>query len=465
MTPPPLLRADRLWRRLAQAQDAALEREEPPAPRIAARRRLRLRTRPMLAGLVTLGAAAALVALFVHRRPAPLQVRVGQGSPTGEMDRVLVADARSDLPLQFSDGSNLTFHAGSSGRMQRLGDDGAEVFLESGRLEAHVTHADRTLWLVHAGPYRVRVTGTRFSVVWAAGWLDVALFEGSVMIDGAVLGAGVPLRAGQRLTVDRGTVRTEALTHAPAVTAAPPAAAMATAAAAQPLALVPGEAPPPAAAPEAPPAAAAAPIAPTALPAAAGPASAAVTGPGALPGASGGDPAGLRSRASDGDWYTLSKQSAYVESFAAARRAGWTRLCRHLDAHRLLALGDVARYAGARVRARQAFESLVTRFPRSPLAADASFSLGRLAFEADQSERAAHWFRRYVADWPHGPLADQAVGRLVECALRTHDPEAARSAARAYLARAPGGPHARLARQILRDGAVAAAGANPSINP
>jgi hypothetical protein len=318
-----------------------------------------------------------------------------------------------------------------------------------------VVHADRTLWLVHAGPYRVRVTGTRFSVVWAAGWLDVALFEGSVMIDGAVLGAGVPLRAGQRLTVDRGTVRTEALTHAAGAAAAPviPTAPGATADT-----LPPGEAPPGGVAATVP-----------TSPAFGGVGGPPVVATGAVaantPAAPGGDVSVLRTRASDGDWYTLAKQSAYVESFAAARQAGWARLCHHLDPHRLLTLGDVARYAGARVRARQAFEALVTRFPRSPLAADASFSLGRLAFEADQSDRAAHWFRRYVADWPHGPLADQAVGRLVECALRTHDSEAARSAARAYLARAPGGPHARLARQILRDGVGAAASSTPSIRP
>ena len=121
----------------------------------------------------------------------------------------------------------------------------------------------------------------------------------------------------------------------------------------------------------------------------------------------------------------------------------------------------MARYAGARARAREAFEALVTRFPRDPLAADAVFSLGRLAFESDQSDLAARWFRRYVDDWPHGPLADQAVGRLVECAIHMHDTEAARGAARAYLARAPGGPHARLARQILRDGAGPTASVSP----
>jgi len=455
MTPPPLLRADRLWRQLARAQDAALERDAPPAPVVTARRRLRVR--PLVAAsLLTLGAAAAAVALFVHR--APLHVRVGQGGATvdlakadlakGDVDRLLVADTQSDLPLQFSDGSSLTFRAGSSGRMHRLGGDGAEVALDSGRLEARVVHADKTLWLVHAGPYRVRVTGTRFAVVWESARLDVALFEGSVMIDGAVLGAGVPLRAGQRLTVDRGVVRTEALAATVGAVVAPAVAVAAVPAIAAGDVPAPGEAPPAAAAALATgPARAAA----AAVPAPTGSLPGPVPVPGALL-APGADATSVRNRASDGDWYTLAKQSAYVESFAAAKRAGWARLCHHLDAHRLLTLGDVARYAGAHGHARQAFESLVRRFPRSPLAADAVFSLGRLAFESDHSDRAAHWFRRYVADWPHGPLADQAVGRLLECALHTHDTEAARGAARAYLARAPGGPHARLARLILRDG-------------
>jgi outer membrane protein assembly factor BamD (BamD/ComL family) len=163
----------------------------------------------------------------------------------------------------------------------------------------------------------------------------------------------------------------------------------------------------------------------------------------------------------DNDWQALAKHGAYTEAFSAAKRAGWSRLCHRLDAHRLLTLGDVARYAGALVRAREAFEALVRRFPRDPLAADAVFSLGRLAFESEQSDRAARWFRRYVDDWPHGPLADQAVGRLVECAIHMHDTEAARGAARAYLARAPRGPHAQLARQILRDGVGPTASVGP----
>ena len=438
-TPPPHLRGDRLWRQLAEAQDTAMQRDPLPAPRVPGP--ARLRKRPIGVALVALGTAAATVTLLVHR--APPRMSISTSSLAGEVDRVLVADAHSDLPLRFSDGSNLTFRAGSSGRMRRLGGDGAEVFLEQGRLEAHVVHTPSTLWLVHAGPYRVRVTGTRFAVVWLASRLDVSLFEGSVVIDGAVLGAGVPLHAGQRLSVDRGVVRTDPLGADEAgrtinvVLAAPSARAAASAVAV---------------APEGPPAA----VAPAGAPAVAhsGVVVAAHLGE-TPPAAAESEPAPARTRTvDDSDWLVLAKHGAYGEAFSAANRAGWGRLCHRLDAHRLLTLGDVARYAGARARAREAFEALVRRFPRDPLAADAVFSLGRLAFESEHSDRAARWFRRYVDDWPQGPLADQAVGRLLECAIHTHDAEAARGAARAYLARAPRGPHAQLARQILRDGAA-----------
>ena len=438
---PPQVRADRLWSRLAEAQDAALRQGPPPIPRATVVRRPRARRIGAALLLVGGGAIAALV-MLAQRTPAP--PRVGPGGRWDEAGNTLVADARSDLPLQFSNGSRLLFRAGSTGRMQRLSEDGAQVFLEHGQVQAHVVHTPSTLWMLQAGPYRIRVTGTRFAVSWVAARLEVSLFEGSVVIDGAELGAGVPLRAGQRLTVDRGVVRTELL--------GPPGLGEA---AAEPPAPEAREAHHDEARDE------------TAAPVTTAAASSSVPAEPAVVGAEArGEVTPARNRASDdNEWLVLAKQSAYAEAFTAAMRVGWKGLCHRLDAHRLLTLGDVARYAGSRARAQQAFEALVTRFPRDPLAADAVFSLGRLAFESDQSDSAARWFRRYVDDWPQGPLADQAVGRLVECAIHMHDSDAARGAARAYLARAPSGPHARLARQILRDGAGPTAIASPDVAP
>ena len=52
-TPPPHLRADRLWRELAKAQDTAMQRDPLPAPRVPGR--ARLRKRPIGVALMALG--------------------------------------------------------------------------------------------------------------------------------------------------------------------------------------------------------------------------------------------------------------------------------------------------------------------------------------------------------------------------------------------------------------------------
>ncbi len=440
----PRFRADRLWRRLAEAQDVAAANGLSPADVargaarvIAARADAQRAHRGRRVGIITLslGTAVAAVAVFTFRAPilttvgttVGLNAISGVASPITE--QTLVADARSDLPLTFADGSTVTFLAGSTGRMKRLVGTGADVVLEQGSLEAHVVHGATTLWLVHAGPYRVRVTGTRFAVKWASGDLEVALHEGAVLVDGAVLGAGVPVRAGQRLRIASRVVviepfnalaRTVPLTSQPA---SGPSGAVES---------PDGQQPPT--------------VAPDSMGA---PPSVSVASGGGQAVSSRVSRAFHRQGSADDEWLALAERGAYSEALTAARRLGWGALCRRLDANRLLTLGDVARYSGAHVQARRAFEALVSRFPKDRLAADAVFSLGRLAFESRRPDEATRWFRRYVADWPRGPLADQAAGRLVECAIRMDDRDAARSAARGYLTRAPRGPQAGLAREVL----------------
>jgi transmembrane sensor len=391
-----------LWRRLAEAQDALAadrrplhdvevgtrrRRIAPPEARSAFALRAGNGTagfprfaRARLVALATAVLATGAAAWLFHRPALKFQV----AGETGAAGRRVVAEAESELPLRFSDGSTLTFQPGSAGTVQQLGGAGAEVVVERGQLDAAVVHAERTLWIVRAGPFRVRVTGTRFSLTWSpgSGALTVALHEGSVLVDGGVLSAGVPLRAGQRLAVEvaSGRVRTEPL-------AAPPVEVS---------------------------------VAPATRPV-------------------------KRARAPE-DWLALAERGEHAQALAAAERLGFPALCRRLGARELLALGDVARYAGAAPRARLAFEALAERFAGDPLAADAIFSLGRLAFEAQQPREAARWFERYGARWPDGPLAEQAAGRLVECARRAGE---GAPAARAYLARFPGGPHAALAHEVL----------------
>jgi ferric-dicitrate binding protein FerR (iron transport regulator) len=274
-------RGARLWRRLADAQDAALlaaERQAvppavqavpaaandgarpfpPPHARPAWANTRGGRRRSAAVGLGAAGVLAAAVVVALLARPATLQFHVAAdgrkddaraGGARGAAGRTLVADARRDLPLEFSDGSTITFRGGSAGRVERLTEHGAVIVLDQGHLEAHVVHAARTRWSVQAGPFGVRVTGTRFVVGWNDGKLDLALAEGSVVVDGALLGAGVPLRAGQHLAIEAGVVRIDALSPAapPAAAPAPATATAATAPAAPPAS--PAMAPAPAGAP------------------------------------------------------------------------------------------------------------------------------------------------------------------------------------------------------------------------
>ena len=389
-----------LWTALADAQDQALaERQADQAlARAATDALLRAQqneamTTPARGGranrrvilLSAAGGAALAVAAVLLLMPArvpqddqtlstlpPLRFEIA-GGPAGQVGRPLRADARSELPLRFSDGSQVTFLSGSSGQVERLTGHGAEVALHRGRVDVAVVHAPHTRWMVQAGPFRVQVTGTRFDVSWSPdqGQLSVSLREGSVVVDGSLLGAGVPLRAGQRLRValSTGQVRTELLDS-------PMAGGD-----------VPDRAPVPAVVP--------APPAPA-------------------------PPGVVRSTrlAEAPDWRSLAERGLYDRALQAAEREGLDGLARSLTARELLQLGDVARYAGAPAAARRMFSALVARYPRDRLSADAVFSLGRLESEAGNPDLAATWFDRYLRDWPQGPLAEQAAVRL-----REHGPQ------------------------------------------
>jgi ferric-dicitrate binding protein FerR (iron transport regulator) len=446
--------AGELWSALADAQDAALARKAGDEARahalenaLAARvlasggtaGRRRTAWLVALGSLGAAGGAAAVVMLLLPALRAPgLSFQLGHERAAGAPGRTLVAEAESELPLRFSDGSSVTFQPGSAGRVERLTGRGAEVVLERGRLAAAVQHAADTRWLVRAGPFRVRVTGTRFEVDWQPparagehGRLAVSLREGSVIVDGGLLGDGVPLRAGQRLRVGPGgggrggdvRVRTDSLELAAASDQPAAAAASdepAAAAAADERAAAAASDEPGAAASDEPAAALArvrtasaraAPRAPAASPR---PAPAGVSASGQVEGPPVKARVPVATAPDVQEWRALAERGDYAEALRAAERVGLPALARRLGVRDLLALGDVARYAGAPAQARRVFELLVRRYPGDPATADAVFSLGRLAFEAERPAEAARWFARYLDGWPAGPLAAQAAARLDE---------------------------------------------------
>ncbi len=408
--------SDEALRAVATEQDQLLARRSGAPEAIAEeamRRAWAPPRRPRLVPYLAVAGVAATVAFvvaFAVVRSSHEGLRFEVAGQAGETGATVTAQAGAPLPLRFSDGSALVFQPGARARVARLMDTGAELLLDGGRLLADVRHTGEARWSVVAGPFRVRVTGTRFGAEWSpeSGKLAVEMFEGAVVVEGPSLGSGLALRAGDTLEVG--------LASPPVVTrAAGPAAPVA----AVPPDLRPGAAPLPAAAATSP--------APSEAPA-----PAAAPAPRAQP-----------------TWSEVAAAGRYRDALAAAERHGFARLCRELDADHLLALGDAARYASSPARARQAFAALVRRFARDQRSHDALFALGRLESEAGAPAAAARWFERYLATARNPPLGEEAAGRLVELYEQAGEPEAAVRAARAYLARHPEGVRAGLARKVL----------------
>ena len=87
---------------------------------------------------------------------------------------------------------------GSRATVGEVSRHGAELTLATGSASVHVVHREHTRWLVNAGPFRVRVTGTRFQVGWdpKSDEFRLAMAEGSVTVSGCGFGDAGPRLAG-----------------------------------------------------------------------------------------------------------------------------------------------------------------------------------------------------------------------------------------------------------------------------
>lgn len=156
-------------------------------------------------------AASVLLVMFAAWRGssahAALTFVVGDGAggsagaERGVVGAFLAAPAGHELPLSFSDGTRVQIAAGARARVAEVSSRGARVLVESGVVHANVIHRHDTRWLVDAGPFEVKVTGTRFDVGWEPGEeaIVVTLHEGSVVVTGCALAEGQRVSAGQQL--------------------------------------------------------------------------------------------------------------------------------------------------------------------------------------------------------------------------------------------------------------------------
>jgi transmembrane sensor len=348
-------------------------------------------------GAIGLVGAAAAFAIWIR---LPISFQVGAAGTAGRLGDVVEAAEGLPVALRFSEGSAVVLGAGGRARVLSAESAGARVLVESGAVDVAIVHRRPrgTRWSFEAGPFHVLVTGTKFRLDWNPKdqSLGLSTREGSVLVSGGCLAEAHAVRAGE-------TVRWSCQSLP-----APPAPMSAASA--------PSAAPTPAAAP--------------------GTRFALLSEPAA------------RSDA----WRELLANGHLAEGLRAAERADFGRVCRTAGESDLLALADAARLSGHTARAVQALAALRQRFPRSPDAATAAFSLGRIAFERRGAyPEAVRWFSAYLAELPQGPLMGDAVGRLMEARQRAGDRTGARADAARYLQRFPEGPYAPEARVMLSE--------------
>jgi transmembrane sensor len=370
-----------------------------------------------LAAFTAVGAllATALI-VVIQRSQAALSFIFDQGAAPG-----LGAPLRSssiDAVLKFSDGTKFTLGADAQLRVVAVDHDGARVVVDHGRARAEVVHRDAARWIVDAGPFEVRVTGTSFDVAWSpeSSTFDLRVQNGSVVVSGCSM-AAVAVTAGQELKT------TCQWANQPDGAPSPVAEIELDA-----MPVSSGSGSQNAAAPR--------------MRAAAGADAAADAEPSA--------PIAAAVDAGPGPWVALAAVGRYRDAYAAADAAGFEAVCDRAGADELLTLADAALYAGRGDRSRATLLKLREKYPGTSAAAVAAFRLGRAAFDGKGAyAEASQWFRTYLREQPGGGFSREATGRLLEIDHLQGNAQGARTLARQYLQVWPSGPHAPLARAIL----------------
>ena len=118
-------------------------------------------------------------------------------------DHSLSASADHECNLASDDGTRITLGKATRGQLRALGQTGAELVLQNGDAHLFVVHRPGVRWEVLAGPFEVRVTGTRFNVKWAAeqGHFSLGVSQGEVSVSGGPL-RDRRVRAGETVDVD-----------------------------------------------------------------------------------------------------------------------------------------------------------------------------------------------------------------------------------------------------------------------
>ena len=374
--------------------------------RLASFRHARRQRKRIAAGLTI---AATLVAgglaRFRFRREAPvppvLSYRVdNQDPPSGGY--ILVPETAESL-LAFSDGSSVKMAARTRGRVVDVNNRGATVALDDGKVSVDIVPHPHARWIFEAGPFRINVHGTAFTVAWNPrdAVFEVHLLHGAVSVASPVAGPEIQLHAGQTMTA---RLRDQTVTVGTTNRVIPSETDDAA------IAPAPHESPR-----EAP------------------------SGPV--------EPARWPHRG----WMTALEKNRVGDILAEADRCGRAAVLERADSDDLWAVANAARYAGRYLLAEQALSAHRRRFASSDRSREAAFLLGRL-HEQDRGgpTDALGWYDRFLAEAHSGVRVSDALGRKMTLLQRWNRRNEALAVARDYLRRFPGGTYAPAARALVQ---------------
>jgi hypothetical protein len=409
------------WKALGElAQRAAAE---PVSPSVHASGRMRLmlaatarRSEKRRAFSPLLAAAAAMLvigggafAFYSQLRPLQYEVYGGQRFASNYVGALATAPAY----VKFSDGSEIDAKPGSRLRIDETHSNGARVLVERGTAAARVKHRDRSRWVFAAGPFNVRVIGTKFDLDWdpQAQVVSLTLHEGAVEVESPVGQSHCVVRAGQRFqaSLQTGTMTLENIQASPV--SAPSAAATREGG----------------------------------TPSTISPARKAASEPASLKHAESSHP---RLRVTQARWAKLVKRGEFetvVEQALAGDLGATLKSCTAAEAR---ALADAARYTDRAALAERVLLTIRTRFPSTHHGDAAGFLLGRTTETSGKPEQADRWYARYLDEAPSGEYAADALAGRMRAQLAVSGAAAAKPIAREYLRRFPEGVHLRMARRL-----------------
>ncbi|MBN2344518.1 MAG: FecR domain-containing protein [Deltaproteobacteria bacterium] len=377
-------------------------------------------------GLTAAVVAAAAIILIVATasRTTALSFYIDHSMETAQAGSWIRADADEHHNIHFSDGSAISVSPKTETRIAAADSEQVIVDLNRGALKLKVTPKRNNKWTVRAGPYQVKVVGTRFSVQWQA---DEAVFSvqvtrGKVSVYGPGIDAnGIFVAAGSQL-------KAEGQTNVVSVGAVPPQNAVSSEGS----------------------------VCPTGsntsslqqkTPTKDG--STSVTDSAET------TKSNRTSQPLSRTWQQLAKAKQYRQALRVAQELGVSKLAATLSADNLWLLATTARYSSSDADAIDLFVTYRKRFSTTAKSRTAAYLIAEQFFNAQgDAVRAKQWFATYLKESPNGALHEEALGHLMKTSVQLGQNTDARNYAASYLQQYPDGNFSKQAYSILAKSVV-----------